>query len=178
MRYWGVADASRNARTDALNLFLEHPLLLAESGPATAQPAVDYLRETYFTLGGAAWQYTSGFGYTLFSSEQMERLVSEQVFATKHFSLTRPHAAPDGRIAFAWAPNNNCSGVPCIDAKLYNVGKIAVLDRLAAAIRAAYERGGGSQMGACGEPGAHVWCKGADVPDATFNPLWETFRTW
>jgi ABC-type cobalt transport system substrate-binding protein len=182
MRYWGVSDASRHARTDNVNVYLEHPLLLAENGPPETQTARDFLRATYVPLGSAAWQYKSGFGNTLFPAEQMQRFVSEQVFAVKHFSLTRPQSAPDGRIAFAWAPTNNCgtqaNPVPCIDPKLYTQGVDDILARLSLAIREAYEHGGGSQMGACGEPGDYSWCKDVDVTGATFNPAWQTFPDW
>ncbi|HEY3544315.1 MAG TPA: hypothetical protein VGK79_17395 [Gaiellaceae bacterium] len=177
MRYWGVDDTSRHDRTTNLDLYLEHPLLLAESGPEAASSAHDYLERTYVPLASAAWPYTSGFGDTNFSADQMERFVSEQTYAVKHFSLSRPQGAPDGRIAFAWAPNNSCDGKPCMDAKLFASSTLGILDRLASAIRESYERGGGSQMGACGAPGDHTWCN-ADIDGAAFNPLWSTFPDW
>jgi hypothetical protein len=43
MRDWGVADASRHDRTTSLDLYLEHPLLLAENAPAAAGVARDFL---------------------------------------------------------------------------------------------------------------------------------------
>jgi hypothetical protein len=178
MRYWGVADASREARTTNLDLYLEHPLLLAENAPAPASAAVDFLDRTYVPLGSAAWQYTSGFGNTNFSADQMERFVSEQTYAVKHFSSTRPHLAPGGRFALAWAPNNpTCDGKPCTDPKVFAQETQSILDRLASAIRESYELGGGSQMGACGEPGDRTWCS-ADVDGAAFNPLWASFPAW
>jgi hypothetical protein len=177
MRYWGLADASRHARTTNLSYFLEHPLLLVESGPSTASTALDYLDRTYVPLASDAWPYTSGFGNTNYSNVDMERFVSEQTFAVKHFEQTRPHAAPGAQIAFAWAPNNTCDGKPCIDPKVFADLTLPILDRTASAIRESYEFGGGSQMGACGEPGSHVWCT-ADISGAAFNPAWLTFPTW
>ena len=179
MRDWGVEDASRHDRTTSLDLFLEHPLLLAENAPAAADTARDFLERTYVPLASAAWMYTSAFGNTNFSADQMERFVSEQTYAVKHFSLTRPQLAPDGRLAFAWSPNNPSCGVnvKCFDAKTFAALTQGILDRLASAIRESYEQGGGSQMGACGEPGDHTWCS-ADVDGATFNPLWDTFPDW
>jgi hypothetical protein len=104
----------------------------------------------------------------------MERFVSEQTYAVKHFSLSRPQLAPGGRLAFAWAPNNACGSALCTDAKTFAALTQGILDRLASAIRESYEQGGGSQMGACGEPGDRTWCS-ADVDGATFNPVWDTF---
>lgn len=177
MRYWGIADTSREARTTSLSLFLEHPLLLAENGPPTAAAARDFLERTYVPLASDAWPYTSGFGNTNYSNVDMEQFVSEETFALKHFSQTRPKLAPGARIAFAWAPNNTCGGKPCIDPTVFADLTLAILDRTASAIRDSYELGGGSQMGACGDPGDHVWCT-ADIANAQFNPLWQSFPAW
>jgi len=177
MRYWGVADTSRHDRTTNLSLFLEHPLLLAEDGPSAASTARDFLERTYVPLASDAWPYTTGFGNTNYSNLDMQRFVSEEVFALKHFAQSRPRLAPDARIAFAWAPNNTCNGKPCIEPGLFADLTLTILDRTASAIRQSYEYGGGSQMGACGEPGDHVWCT-ADIADAAFNPLWQDFASW
>ena len=181
MLFWGNADTSRNERTRNLSFFLEHPLLLAESGPATVAPALDVLERTYVPLASAAWFYKSGFGNTGFSDLEMKRFVSEQTFAVKHFSQSRPHAAPEARFAMAWAPNNQCgtqqAPLLCMPTNVFAPGTAGIVDRLASAIRESYERGGGSQMGACGTPGDHVWCD-ADIAGAEFNPLWQTFPDW
>jgi hypothetical protein len=177
MRYWGVGDASRHARTTNVSVYLEHPLLLAENAPPTAATALQFLERTYVPLASDAWPYTSGFGYTNYSNVEMQRFVSEQTFAVKHFSQSRPHLAPGAKIAFAWALNNTCGGKSCIDPKLFAELTLPIVDRTASAIRESYELGGGNQMGACGEPGDHVWCT-TDIPQAAFNPLWLTFPTW
>ncbi len=184
MLFWGVADASRNERTRNLSLFLEHPLLLVEAGPPTANTARDFFDQTYVPLASAAWPWASGFGNTMFSADQMKRFIAEQTFAIKHFSQSRPHVAPDGRFAMAWAPNNTCTNpkpppatVPCMDPKAFAGLTAGILERLASSIRESYELGGGSQAGACGPPGDHSWCS-ADIPAAAFNPLWETFPNW
>ena len=186
MRYWGVADTSRNERTTNLSGYLEHFLLLGENAPAAAQPALDFLEQTYFPLASAAWPWTSGsgFGNTAFSDDQMKRFIAEETFAVKHFSLSRPQLAPDGRIAFAYAPGNNVCPNPDVpgttkpcDAKLFSQLTSGILDRLASSIHQAYEQGGSSQAGACGPPGDHTWCS-ADIPNAAFNPLWLTFPQW
>jgi hypothetical protein len=184
MRYWGVAAESRAARTDNLRSFVEHPLLLAENGPAGAAPALAFFEQTFASLTSAAWPWTSGFGNTAFPDDQMKRFVAEQTFAVKHFSLSRPHQAPGGRIAFAYAPGNNvCPNpdkwgtvIPC-DGKTFSQLTAGILDRLASSIHYAYEQGGGTQAGACGPPGDRSWCS-ADVPNAAFNPVWIDFPSW
>jgi hypothetical protein len=177
MRFWGNADTSRNARTRNLSLFLQHPLLLAETGPEATKTARDFLEQTYVPLASAAWPYASGFGNTAFSDLEMKRFISEQAFAVKHFSQSRPHAAPDARFAMAWAPNSQCGTELCTPVSVLIERTAGILDRLASAIREAYEYGGGSQAGACGEPGDHTWCD-ADIPGAEFNLLWATFPDW
>ena len=181
MRFWGKADTSRNDRTRNLSFFLEHPLLLAEAGPPAVATALDFLEQTYVPLASAAWFHKSGFGNTAFSDLEMRRFVSEQTFALKHFSQSRPQAAPDARFAMAWAPNNQCgtqqNPMPCMPADAFVRGTAAIVERLASAIRESYEEGGGSQAGACGTPGDHAWCD-ADIPEAEFNPLWLTFPDW
>jgi hypothetical protein len=184
MRYWGVAAASRAARTDNLSLFIEHPLLLAENGPQGVATAVDFFERTFASLASAAWPWTSGFGNTAFSDDQMKRFIAEQTFAVKHLSLSRPHDAPGARVAFAYAPGNNvCPNpdkwgtvIPC-DAKTFSALTGGILDRLASSIHYAYEQGGGTQTGACGPPDDRTWCS-AEIPDAAFNPVWVDFPDW
>jgi len=183
-RFWGVADASREQRTLFLSDFLEHPLLLAENGPATTETARDFLENAYVPLGGAAWRWTGGFGYTDISDDQMKRLIAEQTYSIRHFAGTRPNGAPGARFAMAWAPNNTCADpsdpgatIPCIDPTLFAQLTAGILDRLASSLHKAYEQGGSTPEGACGPPGDHSWCS-ADVPNATFNNVWLTFPTW
>ena len=183
-RFWGVADASREQRTHNLSLYLEHPLLLVESGPDGAAAARDFLESTYVPLGGAAWRWTGGFGYTDVSDDQMKRFVSEQTYAVRHFAGTRPHAAPGARFAMAWAPNNTCANpmpppatIPCMPPARFAELTGGILERLASALHRAYEQGGSAPPGACGPPGEHDWCS-ADIPGAVFNDLWVTFPSW
>jgi len=177
MPFWGVTEASRNERTRNLSRFLEHPLLLAEGGPVTVGTALDYLEQTYVPLANGGWPYKTGFGNTFFAEDEMKRFVSEQTFAMKHFSQSRPNAAPDERIAFAWAPNTQCGTDLCNPASVFRQRTARILERLASAIRESYEQGGGSQEGACGPSGDHSWCT-AEIPNAVFNPLWLTFGEW
>jgi hypothetical protein len=86
----------------------------------------------------------------------------------KHFSQSRPNAARNARIAFAWAPNTQCGTELCNPASVFRQRTGRILERLASAIRETYEQGGGSQEGACGPSGDHIWCS-AGIPDAAFN---------
>ena len=154
------------------------------AGPAAVGTALDFLEQAYVPLASAAWPYKSGFGFTAASDDQMKRFIAEQTYAVKHFSESRPHAAPDGRFAMAWAPDNTCTNphpppatVPCIDPVLFAKLTAGILERLASSIHQAYEQGGGSPAGACGPPGDHSWCS-AEIPEAAFNPLWQTFPDW
>jgi hypothetical protein len=116
----------------------------------------------------------------------MKRFIAEQTFAVKHFSLSHPQGATDGRFAMAWSPGNlvcptgklppEKSLAPCSSAVFAQLTG-GILDRLASSIRYAYEQGRASQAGACGPPGDHSWCT-ADIPTAAFNPLWNTYPDW
>jgi hypothetical protein len=170
-RSWGVIGSSRNERARYLNDYLQHLVELAEVGPAEVETARAYLREAYLPLASAAWPWTSGFGDTNISVEQMLHLVSTQTYAVRHYAGSHPHLAPADRIGFAYAPNLAVAGAPL------TVGTGLILDRLASSLRYAYDRGGGSQMGACGPPGDHDWCD-SERADAIFNAAWRLLQSW
>lgn len=184
VRNWGVADASRHARTERLTEYLQHPLILAEAGPEPVATARDFLRRTYLPLANAAWPWDFGFGFTKVSVDQMMKFVSEQTYSVRHFAGSHPQGAPEGRIGFAWAPNNTCRNpnpppvnVSCIDPRVFAELTGLILERLASSIHHAYEEGAGAPPGACGPPGEHVWCE-ADIAGATFTDLWSIFTVW
>jgi len=177
VRRWGVADASRNERTRNLDDFLMHPLNLARAAPEGAAVAREYLEESYVALANAAWPWDdSGFGNTKVSIDEMRRYVSEQLYATREFVPTNPHGAPAGRVGYAYAPFNTCSGKPCIDPTVYAGLSGLLLDRLASGLHHAYDEGGSPPPGACG-PADHVWCD-ASVDGASFTDLWDLFNVW
>jgi hypothetical protein len=101
----------------------------------------------------------------------MQHFLSEQVHAIRHDAGTHPQEGPEGRLGFAWSPENlgGEAGFPAKTAELQK--------RLASAFANAYAQGGSSQIGACGPPGDHVWCEGA-VEGAEFNEGWSAFSTW
>jgi hypothetical protein len=170
-RSWGVTGASRNERAEYLNDYLQHLSVLAESGPDEIDVARSYLRDSYLSLASAAWPWTSAFGDTDVSVEQMQNFVATQAFAIRHYAGSHPQLAPADRIGFAYAPNPARSG-PDLTA-----GTGLILDRLASSLHHAYDRGGGSQTGACGPPGDHSWCD-SERDGAVFNAAWQLLRSW
>lgn len=171
-RSWGVPGSSRNERARHLKDYLQHVIELAEAGPEEVATAVEYLRSAFLPLGSAAWPWADSFGDTDMPAEQMQHFVSTQTFAIRHYAGSHPQSGPGERIGFAYAPNPARAREPGFAA-----GNGLVLDRLSAALRDSYDRGGGSQMGACGEPGAHDWCEG-ERADAVFNPAWRLLQSW
>jgi hypothetical protein len=115
-------------------------------------------------LGNAAWPHPNIGNTNLLSSESMRQFISTQVYAMRHYANAHPQAAPQGRIGFGWAPL-------VADSSL-------IRKRLASAIHEASEEGTNSQMGACGPPGAHVWCGVVEVENAFLNDAWRMFSSW
>jgi hypothetical protein len=170
-RSWGVPRSSRNERAGYLNDYLQHLVELAEAGPDDVAVARSFLRKTYLPLASAAWPWKTAFGDTDMPAEEMQHFVSTQTFAIRHYAGSHPQSAPANRIGFAYAPNSAAAG-PALTA-----GTGQILDRLAGTLREAYDRGGGSQVGACGPPGEHVWCDG-DREGAVFNAAWRLLQSW
>ena len=170
-RSWGVPDTSRNQRARSVNDYLQHLVELAEAGPAEAETARSYLREAYLPLASAAWPWKSAFGDTDITVEQMQHFVSTQAFSIRHYAGSHPQLAPSERIGCAYAPNPAAAG-PALTA-----GTGLILDRLGSSLHHAYDRGGGSPVGACGPPGEHDWCE-SEREDAVFNTAWQLLQSW
>ena len=172
-RNYGVAGSSLPTRRDYLNDYLEHEVVLADAGPATIAIARSFLRAAYSPLANAAWQYSSGFGYTLLPFDQMENYVSAQTYALRYFSGTSGQS--QDHWGFPWAPNN-ASGLSSTD---FTTQTGAILDRLAAAIHDSAQPLDPSDpgIGACGPLGQNQWC-GGQIDGAWFNDAWKTFQYW
>lgn len=170
VRAWGVPDAPAMTRARQLTEYLMHPLTLARAGGEQSAAALAFLTRTYLPLANAAWKWQSGFGFTDVDHLLMRHFLSEQVFAIRHDAGTHPAEGPEGRLGFAWAPEPR--GETDFPAKTAGLQQ-----RLASALANAYAQGGGSQMGACGRPGDHVWCEGT-YDGAAFNFGWGAFSTW
>lgn len=171
-RSWGVPGSSRNERARYLNDYLQHLIELAEAGPDDVSTAAAYLRSAFLPLGSAAWPWASAFGDTDIPVDAMRHFVSTQTFAIRHYAGSHPQSGPGERIGFAYAPNPARATTPGFAA-----GNGSILDRLSAALRESYDHGGGSQMGACGEPGAFDWCDG-EREGAVFNAAWQLLQSW
>jgi IPT/TIG domain len=172
-RNYGVPGSTLPTRRDYLNDYLEHEIVLAGVGPDTIATARTYLQQAYSPLANGAWQWTSGFGWTSISADQMKNFVSAQTYALRFFS----GASGQGQDhwGFAWAPNNS-TGIPAAD---FTAQSGDILDRLAAAIRDSAQALDPNDpgIGACGPLGQNLWCAG-EIAGASFNPAWQTFRFW
>ena len=170
-RRHAVPDAPITTRRDYLNDYLQHALVLSRVGPPTIEPARGYLPGAFSPLANAAWQYESGYGWTLIPVDQMQAYVSSQVYALRSFSVTA--ALERDHWGFAWQPRN-ASGLSAGD---FARQTGAILDRLAAAIRDSGESSDDAGSGACGPPGQNLYC-GGDLAGAQFVEQWKALRTW
>jgi hypothetical protein len=170
---WAVVGAPRAVRAQFFNDYLQHPLILAEAGPANVQTARSFLESSYTPLTSAAWRWPDAFGNTDITQMQMNDFVSEELFSVRHYVGAHPQTIPQGFVGAAWAPRNFGG----LTAQEFAAQTRAILDRLANALHRSYEQGGSSQVGACGPPGDHVWCD-EDIADAAFNDAWQAFADW
>jgi hypothetical protein len=185
VRFWGqeaygdirntlVPGVARNRRAESLNDYLQQVGMLAGAGPPEVATAQTYLRTTHFPLASAAWgkQPTSGFGFTAVPLETMQHFVGIQEFALRHYLGSNPQIVTP-TVGYAWSPTNQF-GLPPAE---FQAEWRKLLRMLATSIAESFGPGGGTQTGACGPPGDHVWCDG-EYPGAAFNLEWELLRTW
>jgi type IV pilus biogenesis protein CpaD/CtpE len=171
-RRYAVPGAPITLRRDYLNDYLQHALVVARAGPPTIELARGYLQTAFSPAANAAWQYESGYGWTLIPVDQMRAFVSAQVYALRAFSVAA--GLSQDRWGFAWQPRNG-SGLSAGD---FAAQTGSILDRLGAAIRDSgpsdpNDPGGG----ACGPPGENVFC-GGDLTGAVFTESWKALRAW
>jgi hypothetical protein len=171
-RSYGVPGAPIQTRRDYLNDYLQHELVLAGVGPPAIDAARAFIQSTYSPLANAAWQWETGYGWTLVAFDQMQAFVSAQTYAMRFFSTSAGQA--QDHWGFAWQPRN-ATGLSSAD---FAAQTAAILDRLAAAIRDSGETNPTDPgSGACGPPGQNILC-GGDLPGAAFTEAWKSFRTW
>jgi hypothetical protein len=170
---YAVAGAPLATRRDYLNEFLQHEPVHAGLGPAAVAAARSFFASAYSPLANAAWEWSSGFGWTMIAAEQMQDYVSAQTYALRSFDA-RAAAAQD-HWGFAWAPHNG-SGMTN-DEFVARTG--AILDRLAAAIHDSGEPVDPDDpgIGACAPAGENLWCNG-ELPGASFTDVWKAFTYW
>ena len=171
-RRYAVPGAPITLRRDYLNDYLQHALVLARAGPPTIELARGFLQTAFSPVANAAWQYESGYGWTLVPVDQMQAFVSAQVYALRSFSVAA--GLSQDHWGFAWQPRNG-SGLSAGD---FAAQTGSILDRLGVAIRDSgptdpNDPGGG----ACGPPGQNVFC-GGDFTGAVFTESWKALRAW
>jgi hypothetical protein len=171
-RRYAVPGAPIIQRRDYLNDYLEHALVLTRAGPATIELARGYLQNAISPVANAAWQYESGYGFTMVGVEEMRAFVSSQVYALRSASVALGLA--QDHWGFAWQPRNG-SGLSSGE---FASQTGAILDRLGVAIRdSAQSDPNDPGSGACGPPGQNLFC-GGDFAGALFNESWKALRAW
>src|SRR5581483_138622 len=135
--------------------------------------ARSFLQAAYSPLANAAWQWGSGYGWTMVPFDQMAGFVAAQVYALRAFSATT--GQPQDHWGFAWAPRNG-SGLSAAD---FVSQTNAILDRLAQSIRDSSQPVDPNDpgSGACGPVGQNLYCAG-DVAGGHFVETWKSFRGW
>ena len=172
LRAYAAPGAPTEGRREALVEYLRHSDLLAAAGGGFSGTANAFFTNASSPLANAAWQWQSGFGWTLAPYDLMRHFVSAQVYA---FATTA--CAPDDQtdhFGFAWAPRN-ASGMPASDFTAQTVrgarpargGDPRLGDRHA-------RRSGRGSLRAGGQ---NVWC-GGDLDGAVLPTGWRTFRAW
>jgi hypothetical protein len=171
VRRYAVPGSSADTRRDYLIDYLGHERILAGVGPPTIDPARAYLAGAYSALANAAWQWSSGYGWTAVPFDLMQSFVSGQVYALRYDGAMS--GQPQDHFGFAWQPRN-ALGLPTTD---FNSQTAVILDRLSSAIRDSGETVDPARPGAaaCGPAGQN--CAG-DLAGATFTEAWKSFRTW
>jgi hypothetical protein len=172
-RRYAVPGAPIARRRDYLNDYLQHAFVVARAGPSTIDLARGYLHGAFSPLASAAWQWESGYGWTMIPVDQMQAFVSAQVYALRSFSVAT--GEPQDHWGFAWQPRN-ATGLSAGD---FAAQTGAILDRLGAAIRDSGQTADPNDPGngACGPPGQNLFC-GGDLAGAQFAEQWKAFRAW
>jgi hypothetical protein len=104
----------------------------------------------------------------------MQRFLSEQVYAIRHYNDTHRPRARVVRLGFSWQPFNRLGMLP----EFYVAALNEITARLASSIHWAFPPGVAHPRGACGPGGARNWCRGAYVSDAAFTDAWANFNEW
>jgi hypothetical protein len=153
IRNYAVPGAPLETRRDELNAWLQHPLILVQTGPEDVATARSFLQSAYGPVANAAWRYQAGagFGWTDVPFDQMQDYVSAQTHAL---------ASAGNHFGFAWSPNRPDTVTPT----QFAAESGAVADRLAAALH--------DQTAACAAS-----CTNA-IGGAWFNEAWKDLATW
>ena len=163
-----VEGAEIGARAQAINAYTMHVPRLAAAGPASAAAAHAFFARAYTPLLQGTWRHDDGYGNTMVSGDQMEAMLSLQVYATHAWA--DDHGYPGHRLGFAWNPD---ATTPAQQTEVDVLGK-----RLASSINDAYREGAGGARFACSPSGAMTLCD-CKVAGAAFKPEWATtYDSW
>jgi len=177
-----VPDASLGQKAAHTNAYLEHParLAFASGAPPVAQDARDFFDRSYQPVVNAFWANSvqqdpkQDPAYKTFglNSDQMQRLVSLQIFSARSWATTNANLYPDRRIGFAWNEHAQRS----ISARR------ALARRIAQGLRGAFSLNGTARYG-CELSGATTkLCNPALAasfsPAPAFTEIWTTFGAW
>ena len=170
LRSYAVPGSDVSSRREYLNDYLQHKLVLAGAGPAEIESARAYLRDAYSPLANGAWPRETAWGWTMVPFEQMAAYVSAQVDAMRFFSVSAGQSRDHW--GFAWAPRNT-TGLSTAD---FAAQTGQILDRMAVSIRdSAVADPENLDSGACGA--GQTLCA-VDLPEASHNGAWRSFRAW
>ncbi len=181
VRWWGeevyadahdvcVNDPSVDVAVKAshVNDYVFHLPRLAAVGPAEASAARSFLDATFTPWLNAAWNADVGYGDNRISSDEMQQLISLEVYSARAWQKSHPGAVAD-HVAFAWVP------IVATDAEKEASDEQAA--RLSSAIDESYGKGQGASY-ACSPSGAYTYCA-CRVPGAAFTESWHNvFATW
>ena len=170
-RRYAVPGAPITLRRDYLNDYLQHALVVARAGPPTIELARGYLQTTFSPVANAAWQYGSGYGWTLIPVDQMRAFVSAQVYA---LGVQRRAGLSQDRWGFAGSRGTGAVSPPATSRRRRDRSSTGSARRSETRAPGRPERPGG---GACGPPGQNVFC-GGDFTGAVFTESWKAFRAW
>ena len=181
-RLWGVRGSEREERRQHLADYIFNTLDLAEAGPASVTPARSFFRRAYLplanagwtALGGDAFEFVTGHGNTMIAPDQMQRFVSEQVYAIRRYTDTERPRARVHRLGFSWQPTNRFG----LSDDWFQWSLDTITARLANSIHWAYPEGVASPRGACHAPEQMNWCRGVHASGATFTDAWASFSEW
>ena len=140
-------------------------------GPPEIEPARAYLREAYSPLANGAWPRETAWGWTMVPVRADGRV---RLRAGRRDALLQRlrRVRPRDHWGFAWAPRNT-TGLPNAD---FAAQTGQILDRMAAAIRdSGVADPEDPDGGACGA--GQTLCA-VDLPEASHNGAWRSFRAW
>ncbi len=173
VRWWGeevYADAHDVCSNDAndtvaaraarVNSYVNHLPRLAAVGPAGAEAARTFLAKTFVPWLNGAWNADVGYGDNRITSDQMQDLLSLQVYAARSWQKSHPTSGA-AKLAFAWVPIVSAGN------KTEEAAVAAQTARLVSALADVYEKNQPASY-ACSPSGAYTHCA-CKMPGKSFG---------